>query len=94
MGKIIFLVGEIVVSCDNLGAETASVCLSTETKIMCFHFFVDEIPGTWRARSAPKNGQLGARTRDPAHKTNVLTTRPQLHKPNYFVLYNRNFMIF
>ena len=54
MRKIIFLGGEIVVSRDNLGAETASVCLSTETKITCSHVLVDEILGTWRARSPPK----------------------------------------
>ena len=54
VGKMICLVGEIVVSLDNLGAETANACLSTETKITCSHVFVDEILGTWRARSPPK----------------------------------------
>ena len=29
--KMIFLVGEIVVSLDNIGKETANTCLSTET---------------------------------------------------------------
>ena len=51
---MIFLGGEIVVSLDNLGAETASARLSTETKIACSHVFVDEILGTWRARSPQK----------------------------------------
>ena len=54
VGKMIFLVGEIVVSLDNLGAETANARLSTETKITCCHVFVDEILGTWRARSSPE----------------------------------------
>jgi hypothetical protein len=58
VGKIIFLLGEIVVLGDNLGAKTANACLSTETKITCSHVFVDEILGTWRARSPPKNRQL------------------------------------
>ena len=53
-GKMMFLVGEIVVSLDNLGAETACACPSTETKITCSHVFVDEILGTWRARSPPE----------------------------------------
>ena len=57
MGKIIFLVGDIVISRDNLGAETASACLSTETKITCSHVFVDEILGTWRA-GRPQNGHF------------------------------------
>ena len=52
--KMIFLGGEIVVSRDNLGAEAASACLSTETKIACSHVFVDEMLGAWRARSPPK----------------------------------------
>ena len=51
---MIFLVGEIVVSLDNIGKETANACLSTETKITCSHVFVDEIPGTWRAGRPPK----------------------------------------
>ena len=62
MGKIIFLVGEIVVSCDNLGAKTASACPSTETKITCSHVFVDEMLGTWRARSPPKQLPAVVRT--------------------------------
>ena len=61
---MMFLVGEIVVSLDNLGAETASACLSKKTKITCSHVFVHEILGTWRARSARKNAKLGARTRN------------------------------
>ena len=62
MGKIIFLVGEIVVSCDNLGAKTASACPSTQTKITCSHVFVDEILGTWRARSPQNQPPAGVRT--------------------------------
>ena len=54
MGKIIFLVGDIVVSRDNLGAKTANAYPSTETKITCSHVFVDEILGTWRAGRPPK----------------------------------------
>ena len=51
---MMFLLGEIAVSLDNLGAETANARLSTETKITCSHVFVDEIPGTWRAGRPPK----------------------------------------
>ena len=51
VGKMIFLAGEIAVSLDNLGAETANARLSTETKITCSHVLVGEMLGTWRARS-------------------------------------------
>ena len=51
---MMFLVGEIVVSLDNLGAETSYSCASTETKIACSHMLVDEILGTWRAGRPPK----------------------------------------
>ena len=54
VGKMIFLVGEIVVSLDNIGTETAHSCPSSETKIACSHVFVDEMLGAWRARSPPK----------------------------------------
>ena len=57
-----FLVGEIVVSLDNLGAETACACPSTETKITCSHVFVDEMLGTWRARSPQNQPPSGVRT--------------------------------
>ena len=62
MGKIIFLVGEIVVSGDNLVAETANARLPTETKITCSHVLVDEILGTWRARSPQNQPPAGVRT--------------------------------
>ena len=62
VGKMIFLVGEIVVSLDNIGKETANACLSTETKIACSHVFVDEILGTWRARSPQNQPPAGVRT--------------------------------
>ena len=52
--KMIFLGGDIVVSRDMFGKETANACLATETKITCSHVLVDEILGTWRARSPPK----------------------------------------
>ena len=64
---MMFLVGEIVVSLDNLGAETSYSCASTETKITCSHVFVDEILGTWRAGRPPKwpgpgvGGRLGGK---------------------------------
>ena len=51
---MMFLLSEIAVSLDNIGKETAHSCASTETKITCSHVFVDEILGTWRARSPPK----------------------------------------
>ena len=62
MRKIIFLGGDIVVSRDNLGAETASACPSTETKITCSYMLVDEILGTWRARSPQNQPPAGVRT--------------------------------
>ena len=65
VGKMIFLVGEIVVQADNVGAETGHERHSTETKITCSHVFVDEILGTWRARSPPKQLPGGVRTLGP-----------------------------
>ena len=62
VGKIIFLVVDIVISRDNLDMETANACASTETKITCSHVFVDEILGTWRARTPPKQLPAGVRT--------------------------------
>jgi hypothetical protein len=55
--KMMFLVGEIVVSGDNVGKETGNASSSSETKITCFHVLVDEIHGTWRARW-PQKGRV------------------------------------
>ena len=57
-----FLVGEIVVSLDKFGKETANARLSTETKITCSHVFVHEMLGTWRARSPQNQPPAGVRT--------------------------------
>ena len=51
---MLFLLGEIAVSLDNIGKETAHSCQSSETKITCSHVFVDEILGTWRAGRPPQ----------------------------------------
>ena len=51
---MMFLLGKIAVSLDNIGTETAHSCPSSETKITCSHVFVDEILGTWRAGRPPK----------------------------------------
>ena len=59
---MMFLLGEIVISLVDLGAETANVCPSTETKITCSHVFVDEMLGTWRARSPQNQPPAGVRT--------------------------------
>ena len=55
--KMMFLLGDIVVSGDNVGKETGDASSSSETKITCFHVLVDEIHGTWRARWPPRKAE-------------------------------------